>query len=76
MITQSFLQSSEYGQFKELLKGELTFKPITIKTDGKTNEVIAREVAAYEMAVKIVSKTFKKFERMVEAPIAKTQTWK
>ncbi len=76
MITQSFLQSGEYAQFKEILKEELTFKPITIKTDGKTNEVVAREVAAYEMAVKIVSKAFKKFERMVEAPTVKTQTWR
>lgn len=59
----SFLQTPEYQEFKQLLKDELQNKPLNLKTDGKTNEMIAREVTAYEIASKAVDRALKRFER-------------
>lgn len=60
----SFLQSPEYQEFKAILKDELQNTPLKLKTEGKTNETIAREVTAHEIAAKLVEKSLKRFERL------------
>jgi len=76
MITQSFLASQEYQQFKEVLNSELFMRPMNIKTEGKSNETIAREVTAHEFAVKIVEKAIRRFERQAMGETKKEVNWK
>ncbi len=76
MITQAFLDNPEYKEFKEFLLEERTNKPLKLKTDGKTNEMIAREVTAFEIASKLLDRTIKKFERQVKRNKDKKETWK
>jgi len=71
MITKSFIDGQEYQTFKEILKDTTQNKPMRLKTDGKTNEVIAREVTAFELAAKMVERAFKKFEKTVLMPVKK-----
>jgi len=73
MITQSFIDSKEYQEFKSILADTLQNKPIKLKTDGKTNEMIAREVTAYEIAAKSVERAIRRFESKVTKPLKKEQ---
>jgi DNA-binding MurR/RpiR family transcriptional regulator len=75
MITKSFLDSPEYQEFKEMLRDELELKPIHLKTEGKSNETIAREVTAHEFATKIVTKAMRKFERQLLGGTRKDESW-
>lgn len=73
MITKSFLESLEYSEFKLYLEDNLLNKPIDLNTENKTSEQIAREVAAYEIAAKMVIKTIKRFERQVMMQVKEKQ---
>lgn len=68
----SFLQTPEYQEFKAILKDELQNTPLKLKTEGKTNEMIAREVNAYEIASKAVDKALKRFERQATSTATPT----
>lgn len=76
MITKGFIESTEYQEFKSILTDVLQNKPINLKTEGKTNEMIAREVTAYEIAAKMVERAIKRFERQVGTPIKKEESWR
>jgi hypothetical protein len=73
MITQSFIDSKEYQEFKSILADTLQNKPINLKTEGKTNEMIAREVVAYEIAAKSVERAIRRFESKVVKPLKEEQ---
>lgn len=73
MITKAFLESREYQEFKTLLTDTIQNKPINLKTEGKTNEMIAREVTAYEIASHLIEKAIRKFERQIETAIKEKQ---
>jgi len=73
MISQSFIEGQEYQAFKQILFDELKYKPLKIKTDGKTNEMIAREVTAYEIGAKLVEKAIKRFERGAVQPFKESK---
>ena len=75
MISQAFINGSEYQEFKLILKDLVENKPINLKTEGKTNEMIAREVTAYEIAAKTLDKAFRKFESQVKQPIRQEQKY-
>ena len=75
MISQAFISGAEYQEFKTILKDMVENKPINLKTDGKTNEMIAREVTAYEIAAKTLDKAFRKFESQVNRPIKEEQKY-
>lgn len=63
MISKSFIESAEYQEFKQILAEEIQLKPLKIKTDGKSNETIAREITAFEIASKMISRSISKFEK-------------
>lgn len=46
---------------EELISGK---KATSFNTEGKTNEMIAREVTAREMSAKVIEKVLKKLERL------------
>lgn len=75
MIPRTFLENEHYLTFKQMLIDELMLKPVKIKTDGKTNEILARELNAYEIASKSVEKTIRKFERQTLSDVKET-SWK
>ena len=76
MLTKSFLDSPEYQEFKLILADTIQNKPVNLKTEGKTNEMIAREVTAWEIAAKLVDKAIKKFERQVQNPVQEPKSWR
>lgn len=73
MITKSFIDSPEYQEFKSILEEELINSPIKLKTEGKTNEMIAREITAREIAVKMIKKVFNSFERQTSKILEQKQ---
>jgi hypothetical protein len=75
MITKGFIESLEYQEFKQIMKDELQYKPVKIKTEGKTNEMIARELNAYEIASKALDKAIRRFEGQVRAEHKQKQNW-
>lgn len=75
MLTKSFIESLEYQDFKKILKDELQYKAIKIKTEGKTNEMIAREITAYETASKVVDKAIRRMESQVKIEHKQKQNW-
>lgn len=58
---------------EEILEGK---KPINFNTDGKSNEVIARDVVAREMASKIIDKVFKKLNGIMKEEKVKPIVYK
>jgi hypothetical protein len=76
MITQTFLNSPEYKEFKEFLMKERVYNPIKIKTRDRSNEVIAREVEAHAIACRLINTTIKKFEQQALTTVKKPETWK
>jgi len=76
MINKSFIEGQEYQAFKTILKDATQNKPFRLKTEGKTNAMIAREVTAYEMAAKMVEKAIKKFEKSVVMSIKEDKGYK
>jgi hypothetical protein len=76
MITESFIKGHEYQEFKQILGDTLLHKPIKIKTEGKTNEVIAREVASREMAVKLIQSAIRSFEKGVSPTTSTKQSFR
>lgn len=76
MITQAFIDSPEYCELKLLLADVLQNKPIHLKTEGKTNEQIAREVTAYEIAAKMVERVIRRFERQVTHPVKEDKAYR
>lgn len=76
MITQSFLDSPEYQGFKEFMEEERKNSPVKISTKGKTNEMIAREVTAHEIACRLLDNTIRKFERQVKAQVMEKKSYK
>ncbi len=75
MATKAFLESQDYLQFKEILNDSIILKSVDVKTEGKSNEQIAREVTAHEIAVKIIMKAMRRFERQGLKEMEK-QSWK
>jgi len=62
-MSKSFIQSQEYQELKSILEEELVNSPIKLKTEGKTNEMIAREITAHELAAKMIKKVISSVER-------------
>ena len=75
MISKDFITGQEYQQFKEILLNEIQFKPITLKTSGKSNEVIAREVEGYAKACMIIKKAITAFERKASSGLIDKQRY-
>ena len=69
MNVKSFIQSAEYQEFKAFIMAQMVDKPIEVKTDGKSAEVIALEYKACELAGKKILKAIKRFERLVPKEI-------
>lgn len=64
-----FLKSEEWKEIKSFLKDEIVDKPLYVKTEGKTAEVIALEYKASELAGKKIDKAIKRLERKMKAPL-------
>lgn len=64
MIIQNFIKTAEWKEIKDFFKGELLDKPLNIKLDGMSNDRIALEVRASQLAGDKVKKMISKFERM------------
>lgn len=76
MITKSFIESLEYQELKSCLMDEVVLRAVKIDVKGKSNDVVAREFYAYELAGKMVLKAIKKFERQVSTPVKQDQGWR
>ena len=64
MNIQSFIKTAEWQEIKSFFKGELLDKPLNIKLDGMSNDRIALEVRASQLAGEKIKKMISKFERM------------
>ena len=69
MNVKAFIASQDYQDFKAFIMAQLVDKPIEVKTDGKTAEIIALEYKACELAGKKIAKAIKRFERLVPKEI-------
>ena len=65
MISKAFIESPEYQEFKAILVESFQNKPLRIKTEDCSNEVIARQVEGYAIASKSLTRAIKKFEGQV-----------
>lgn len=57
----------------EILEGK---KPINFKVEGKSNEVIAREVSAREMAAKSITNILAKLNRLANGEAVNKKSYK
>ncbi len=71
MNIKSFIETKEYQELKNTMLDEFSNKIVKIKTDGKTNEMIATELKAMEIASKKLLLALSRFERkaVAETPI-------
>lgn len=74
---KSLIKSQEWLDVKSIFNSELIDKPLGIKTEGKSIEMIALEVRASQLACEKVLKIIKKVERLGNKEILnKVESWK
>jgi len=76
MDINSFIKSQDYQEFKSFMLAQFVEKPLKIKTEGKSNEVVAREVETSNKAAEKLLKGFKKFENQSKAPVVKAEPFR
>ena len=77
MNYKSLIKSQEWQDVKSIFQAELIDKPLGIKTEGKSIEMIALEVRASQLACEKVLKIVKKVERLGNKEVFnKTESWK
>ena len=75
MNIKNFIKTEEWQEIKTFFKGELLDKPLNIKLDGMSNERIALEVRASQLAGEKIKKMISKFERMGGKEIINKEDW-
>lgn len=73
---KTFVKSPEYKEFKDFMLLEFCDTPVKIKTDKMSNEMIALEYKASELACKKLLKGIKKFERLAGMGLRKPEPYR
>lgn len=75
---KSIVETPAWAEIEELFREEVLEgkKPLNIKTEGKTAEMIAMEVMAREQAAKSVDKVLKKIRRIAGTADYDRDSWK
>lgn len=64
-VIKQTIKSPGWEHIKEMMYEEIINKPIDIKSKGKTNEEISREVVAQELAVQRLNRFLNKVNAIV-----------
>ena len=74
---KALIKSKEWQDVKSIFNSELVDKPLSIKTEGRSIEMIALEVRASQLACEKVLKIIKKAERLGnKESLTEIKSWK